>query len=473
MNTLVSSLITDKSAKRKIRILEILSVEQKLITSIELAKQLNCSTRTITSEINELNTVLPENWDIISEKARGYILKKPPTASLSPIIMSYIQDSLFFKILIETFHNKYYSLEKWSQILYVNKITLRSNLKQFNESILNANKLEFNPGVIKLNGDEINIRFLYKSFFFSIERYTNVISLPDDLMQMINNALNLYNVKIDFSLLKVILYVSIHRIISNNFADTKIQFPIIFTPEQSLCFGEIISIIKDYCMVNLTKNEIDTLNLAFFLCSISDTQQKVETLKYFERGNENYYQSFLKLVNMIISNNKRHNIEYDYLKFELCIYFYKLYVAKQYNFSMDCFYTQPNYLVPSLQEMYDTNYLIISKWNHTINQGEFNENDISHLVQHTIHILYAIYSKKKVLFVYSGNQAYKNLAYTTLKAHFEDAINICLNLDNSTKYDLIITNDGEASYPTDSPVYFIHQFITKKDIQDVKYLLFN
>ncbi|HFU7090052.1 TPA: HTH domain-containing protein [Bacillus cereus] len=61
MNTLISNLITDKSVKRKIRILEILNAEQQFITSIRLAKQLNCSDRTISSEMSELKTVLPEN----------------------------------------------------------------------------------------------------------------------------------------------------------------------------------------------------------------------------------------------------------------------------------------------------------------------------------------------------------------------------------------------------------------------------
>ncbi|QWH65962.1 HTH domain-containing protein [Bacillus wiedmannii] len=473
MNILVSSLIYNKSAKRKIQILEILSGEQKSISSIELAKQINCSNRTITSEISELNISLPETWDIIGEKSRGYMLQKPTTDSLSPIIMSSIKDSMVFKILTEIFINKYYSLEKCSQILYINKSTLRSNLKDFEKSILTPNNLEFKLGLIKINGEEINIRFLYKAFFFSIEQYTNVISLPNDLTENINNTLNSHNVKIDSNLLKVIIYVSIQRIIGKHFADTKIKFPVIFTFEQSLCFNEIISIIEDYCMVNLPQDEIDTLNLAFFLCSTSITQQKVKTLKYLEKKNENYYQDFLKLVDMIISNNKRHTIKSDYLKSELCIYFYKLYVAKQYKFSMDCFYTQPDYLVPSLKEMYDTNHLIISKWNTTINENKFNENDISHLAQHTIHILYSTYSRKNVLFSFSGNPAYAKLANMTLKAHFEESINIHLNLDNSTKYDLIITNDRTTSYPNDSPVYFIHQFITKKDIQDINDLLFD
>ncbi|MCU5555984.1 helix-turn-helix domain-containing protein, partial [Bacillus cereus] len=135
MNILVSNLIYNKSAKRKIQILEILSGEQKPISSIELAKQINCSNRTITSEISELKISLPETWDIIGEKSRGYMLQKPLTDSLSPIIMSSIKDSMIFKILTETFINRYYSLEKWSQILYINKSTLRSNLKHFEQSI--------------------------------------------------------------------------------------------------------------------------------------------------------------------------------------------------------------------------------------------------------------------------------------------------------------------------------------------------
>lgn len=164
MNILVSNLIYNKSAKRKIQILEILSGEQKSISSIELAKQINCSNRTITSEISELNISLPETWDIIGEKSRGYMLQKPTTDSLSPIIMSSIKDSMVFKILTEIFINKYYSLEKWSQILYINKSTLRSNLKNFEKSILTPNNLEFKLGLIKINGEEINIRFLYKAF---------------------------------------------------------------------------------------------------------------------------------------------------------------------------------------------------------------------------------------------------------------------------------------------------------------------
>ena len=311
-----------------------------------------------------------------------------------------------------------------------------------------------------------------RQFYMQVFIQSASISLLNDLTENIKNTLNLHNVKIDSNLLKVIIYVSIQRIIGNHFADTKIKFPVIFTLEQSLCFNEIISIIEDYCMVNLPQDELDTLNLAFFLCSTSITQQKLKTHKYLEKK-ENYYQVFFNLVDMIICNNKRHNIKSDYLKSELCIYFYKLYVAKQYKFSMDCFYTQPNYLVSSLKEMYDTNHLIISKWNTTINENKFNENDISHLAQHTIHILYSTYSRKNVLFSFSGNPAYAKLANMTLKAYFEASINIHLNLDNSTKYDLIITNDRTTSYPNNSPVYFIHQFITKRDIQDINDLLFD
>lgn len=188
MNKILSSLIHDKSVYRKIYILEKLSMEEESLTSKELAKQLNCSNRTIINEISELKNDLPENWDIVGMKMRGYILEKSPLEPLTPIIRFYLQESMIYIILLETLKNNNYSLEKWCLTLFTNKSTLKSNLKQY-QSILNENKLKFSFNPVKLKGEEIHIRYLYLSFLYSIERYVQIISLPEDLMERVKKKL--------------------------------------------------------------------------------------------------------------------------------------------------------------------------------------------------------------------------------------------------------------------------------------------
>ncbi|PFJ19207.1 hypothetical protein COD67_14205 [Bacillus cereus] len=471
MNKLVAGLVHDKSVYRKIIILKRLSVEEVSVTSKELAKQLNCSNRTIINEISELKNNLPENWDIIGMKTKGYTLQKPPLESFTPIIRSFLEESVIYKVLTETFKNNYYSLEKWCQILYTNKSTLRSNLKQY-KSILSENKLKYTFSPMKLVGEEAHLRYFYKALLFNVERYTQIISLPEELMKQVKKNLDFYNVKIDYLLLRVMMYVSMHRITSKKFITKKIKASFFWDSDQANCFDNIISEIESYCMVKLSENEKDTLNLFFFFFSDSKDQQKKDIMQYLEKKHEKLYKVFIELIDVLISNNERHNIELEHLKLELCVEFCKIYLAKHYGFSLEYLFTPPNYLSNRLQELYDSNYKSVSMWNKTVNRNQFNEYEISRLAQMVTYILCFIYPKKNVLFIFRGDGVYEKLAYTTLKDNFGASVNIHREPDNITKYDLIITNYDD-SYSTGIPVLFISHTFKKKDIEYINQLLFN
>ncbi|PGZ57404.1 hypothetical protein COE58_26090 [Bacillus cereus] len=471
MNELVTGLIHDKSVYRKIAILKRLSMEEVSLTSKDLAKQLGCSNRTIINEVSELKNDLPENWDIIGLKMKGYTLQKPPLDSLTPIIRSFLQESMTYKVFIETFKNNYYSLEKWCQILYTNKSTLKSNLKQY-KPILTENKLKFIFSPVKLVGDEIHLRYFYKAMLFNIERYAQIISLPEELMRQVKKNLDFFNVEIDHLLLNVMIYVSVHRITSKNLINKKIKSTVFLTQDQSNCFNNIIAEIESYCMVKLSENEKDALNLFFFLFSDSKEQQKQDIILYLEEQNKKQYKLFIELINMLVSNNDRHDIDVEHLKLELCAEFYKFYLAKQYDFSLEYFYTPPNYLSNRLQELYELNYNVIFKWNKSVNRNQFNISKISRMAQMVTYILCSIYPKKNVLFIFRGDGVYEKLAYTTLKDNFGASVNIDREADNNTKYDLVITNSNE-SYASDLPVLFISQNFKQKDIEYISHLLFN
>lgn len=474
MHKLITNLIHDKSASRKLQILEILSSEEEAVTSLELAKQINCSDRTITHEIGDLKNSLPENWDIIGMKAKGYILQKPLDETISPIVMSYLQESAIYKILIEAFHGKYYSLEKWSRILYINKETLKKIIKQYN-IFLDEINLRISTDEIKLKGEEINIRYFYGIFFLSIEHCKPVISLPDELLEKIKSTLVFYDVKIDYFLIKVVVYVAIHRITGKNFADKKIKFIDFYSPDQSICFDIIISEIESYCMVKLSKNEKDSLRLLIYISSssVSNIQHKSSILKYYENKNTKPYQNFLKLIEMITFDINGRNLEFDYLKQELFNHCLQVRIARYYSFPTKYFLIPPTYLSLRLQELYNKNHRIISKWNEIVMLNKYDEYEISHLAQNATYILNDIYPKKNVLFMFYGNGIYERLAYTTLKDAFGESAEIHRKPESKTKYDLIITNYRNMSLSDDIPVCFVYKNFNQKDIEHITHILFN
>lgn len=278
--------------------------------------------------------------------------------------------------------------------------------------------------------------------------------------------------KIDYLLLNLLIYVSIHRLAGKNFINKGTDSTIILASNQSLCFKNIIAEIESFCMVKLSQKEKDVFNLFFFFFSDSMIQQKVDVIKYLEEKSNKDYKKFLKLVEMIISYNERHDIESSYLKLELSVEFYKLYVAKQNNFSFEYFSTPPNYLSNRLQELYDLNYGIVAEWNEIINYNKFNEYEVCRMTQIITHILSSVYPKKNILFTFKGDGVYEKLAYTTLKDNFGTSVNIHRKPDSKTKYDLVITNYKDADF-IDVPALFVSRNFKPKDIDYINHLLFN
>ncbi|TKJ07025.1 helix-turn-helix domain-containing protein, partial [Bacillus cereus] len=123
------SLLHDKLVQRMVYILESLDNGQKLVSSKYLAEQLDCSIRTISNDITQLKAILPKNWNICSVKARGYLMIKPTNQSIGSIVNTLMTESIIYKIMLGIFNNKHFTLEKWSQILYCNKLTIKNNLK--------------------------------------------------------------------------------------------------------------------------------------------------------------------------------------------------------------------------------------------------------------------------------------------------------------------------------------------------------
>ncbi len=133
MDKFITDLIQDKSIIRQLQILETLIDSNEIKSSKDLSQSLKCTSRTIINDISQLKLALPENWDLISVQSKGYLLKRDFSSDFSELIIPYLMNSELYTILIGIFNQKHYSLEKWSQLLYLDKITLKKNAKKLSK----------------------------------------------------------------------------------------------------------------------------------------------------------------------------------------------------------------------------------------------------------------------------------------------------------------------------------------------------
>ena len=163
-------------------LVELISIN-KYKTAEELSKKLNVSTKTVRTEIKNLNSLLIKSGaEIVSKSGYGYILKINNKELFSkfdfPNKKNIIPDTSKSRIqyIIEYLINikEYVKVEDLSKILFTSPKTLAKDIKEA-EKILNSYniKLERKPYYgIKLKGEEFDIRLCIADY---VEKKTNGI----------------------------------------------------------------------------------------------------------------------------------------------------------------------------------------------------------------------------------------------------------------------------------------------------------
>ena len=163
-------------------LVELISIN-KYKTAEELSKKLNVSTKTVRTEIKNLNSLLIKSGaEIVSKSGHGYILKINNKELFSkfdfPNKKNIIPDTSKSRIqyIIEYLINikEYVKVEDLSKILFTSPKTLAKDIKEA-EKILNSYniKLERKPYYgIKLKGEEFDIRLCIADY---VEKKTNGI----------------------------------------------------------------------------------------------------------------------------------------------------------------------------------------------------------------------------------------------------------------------------------------------------------
>ncbi|MGF9853562.1 helix-turn-helix domain-containing protein [Bacillus paramobilis] len=457
-------LIDDKTVKRKLYILEALNNGGNIVSSKDLANQLDCSTRTIMNDVSQLKNELPNDWEIVSVKTRGYILIKPMEESIFPIIDSYLTQSVLYKIMLGIFQNRHYTLEKWSQLLYMRKLTLRSHLKDY-DKLLNKNRLSIKFRTLQLEGDEMNVRYYYIAFFYFTQKFDNQCLVPIELRKKLSSILERNQVQMDVALLRIIIYVLINRLQSKQYITKEIKLRPIYSNDQLNCFDEIIIVIETSYNITLPKTERDALYCFLFLGSTVTSLQGKLVIEYLSRTNKVIYESYLHLVDILLTGKTVPSKLKGKLKVELISYFYKILVTNELHLSTSYIFDPVFPAGSILLENCKENMELVSKWDTIYNDKKFSREKRRLIATCATSILNSNIRDINILFLFNGIDVEKNIIYTKLKQNLGEHVKIHKIVSYDIKYDFIISNYQLMN--TKAPVIYISGMLTQNEINSI------
>ncbi|MGX1461727.1 Mga-like protein with HTH domain/DNA binding protein with HTH domain [Bacillus thuringiensis] len=467
MNSFLYSFIHDKGIRRKISILEILSTNPDYVTSNFIANYLKCSSRTILNDISELKKDLPTNWNLISLKSKGHILTKPLNENFNLVIYSYLKESIIYKIMVRLFNGEYYTLEKWSQILYVNKVTLKNILQKFNKTLRQSGiRLTFR--VIKLEGNEINIRYFYATFFYLLQKYTNEFEKKFSLRKKIKGILEMHNVNMNFNLLASNIYVFITRNLQKYHTKRKIETNCIFDSNQLKCLKKILSLMEEHYKFKFNKNERKFLNVCFFLTSKRNSEQKNKIFNHYDIK-RNSYKNYYMLFKMIEAKNKNHKQIQRQLAYELGLYICKIEMLNKYQLPVQYLTNSIEHPSRECIKLYKQNHSIIFSWNKLYNNGKYTKYEVKYLSIYTTLFLYSNPTKIHVLLKFSGTVIEENNVCLNLKQGLGKRVEIHMLENKVENYDYIITNYRVEKKGI--PIFYIFQNGSSKEINAIKEMI--
>lgn len=167
--------LSNKKNKRWLTILNFLEPSE-VISSTELSKILGVAERTIIVDINQIKNEISKYSEITSFNT-GYSLKIKNIEKYLNFKKELLHHEPLFIILENIFYSNLYSIDEWSDKLYVSKTTLIRYLNKV-ESIFTLYNLSIQYNPLNFVGSEVNIRKFFIDFYY-ISNYTPHTVFPN------------------------------------------------------------------------------------------------------------------------------------------------------------------------------------------------------------------------------------------------------------------------------------------------------
>ncbi|WP_176535780.1 helix-turn-helix domain containing protein [Bacillus cereus] len=457
MNEIIFHIIHDKDTKRKIKILKILNEKQEFISSDTIAQMLDCSNKTILNDINQLKEELPKDWVITSVKSKGHKILNQSRNKLVLPIASYLKKSVIYQVILGIYQNKHYTLEKWSQILYINKQPLKIILSKFN-NFIKCGGVRINLNYLKLEGDEINIRHFYIGFFYMTQKYIDNIQIPHTLIKEVLQDLSEKKLEVDFNLLNILIAVYITRQFSKKYIDQIINLQEILKQIDLKYFYNSVSIIENYYRHKFLEIEKRVFALSLFMISKENPFQLSSHKIMKNIRCQTLYQTIIEENHLDGKSNENLFLDFKHR-------FNKIEVLSYFSLPIQ-FFVNTDKVFDDRFQLFQKNYELVSLWNETYNQKKFTMHELRYLTSSILlHFNFKPF-KLNGLFLFSGTVVEENMVYLKMLNNLGEWIYLDKKSISNKKYDFIITN-----YPLTNialPTFYISNDCEKGDINKIK-----
>lgn len=162
----------DKSTKRKLQIIDILSKQDKWFKTEELASELLCTEKTIRNDLQAINSNLPKGWQIETIKGKGIYIKKPISSSINQIRSLYVKNSLRFQAIMLIQFKQIKTIAELANALFIQQSAVYSILDRV-EELLMAYHLKLKRGPLEIIGREFEIRLLCGDILDALYAHSN------------------------------------------------------------------------------------------------------------------------------------------------------------------------------------------------------------------------------------------------------------------------------------------------------------
>lgn len=105
--------------KRRQAILELLERSEEWLTLKEIASTVNCSDKTVRSDLAIIKKWIPEDWSINAQRGKGIKLTKPQYENSDVIASDKQSDRLLFDLFTKLLEESNYTLEKVSDDFFM------------------------------------------------------------------------------------------------------------------------------------------------------------------------------------------------------------------------------------------------------------------------------------------------------------------------------------------------------------------
>ena len=220
---------------RETKIINILKNAVEPISGVALSEEIGCSTKTIQSDIKNINKVLVKS-EIVSIRGKGYKLKGnfEELDIKNDIYDDINRESYILKKMINlsNCNDNYIRIEDLADLMYVSLSTVKNDLKEVKK---------------KLNDNNIKVETKHKQGIYISGSEDNIIKFIINICNDKSNNLNLN----DFLITEVI----------NNIFKIKHNILEVLEKESLLITDLEFKNILDYILISLSRNSIDKDNL--------------------------------------------------------------------------------------------------------------------------------------------------------------------------------------------------------------------